>query len=104
MQKNKTARDSAQDPLSDQRGYGGYASWNETAGFSLLNFAVWLARLKRAGNSPGSRASRQRKGEEYMRTEVLTEHEKITREEMIDLLNEDLAREYQAIIAYTVYS
>ena len=27
-----------------------------------------------------------------------------TREEMIDLLNEDLAREYQAIIAYTVYS
>ena len=29
---------------------------------------------------------------------------KITREEMIRLLNEDLAREYQAIIAYTVYS
>ena len=28
----------------------------------------------------------------------------ITREEMIDLLNEDLAGEYQAIIAYTVYS
>jgi bacterioferritin len=28
----------------------------------------------------------------------------ITREEMIRLLNEDLAREYQAIIAYTVYS
>jgi bacterioferritin len=28
----------------------------------------------------------------------------ITREQMIDLLNEDLAREYQAIIAYTVYS
>ena len=27
-----------------------------------------------------------------------------TREEMIDLLNEDLAREYQAIIAYVVYS
>ena len=39
-----------------------------------------------------------------MRTEVLTEHDKITREEMIDLLIEDLAREYQAIIAYTVYS
>jgi bacterioferritin len=35
-------------------------------------------------------------------------HEKttstITREQLIDLLNEDLAREYQAIIAYVVYS
>lgn len=28
----------------------------------------------------------------------------ITRERMIELLNEDLAREYQAVIAYTVYS
>jgi bacterioferritin len=28
----------------------------------------------------------------------------ITREHMVQLLNEDLAREYQAIIAYTVYS
>ena len=28
----------------------------------------------------------------------------ISREKMIELLNEDLAREYQAIIAYTVYS
>src|SRR5437868_1175974 len=28
----------------------------------------------------------------------------ITREQMVQLLNEDLAREYQAIIAYTVYS
>jgi bacterioferritin len=39
-------------------------------------------------------------------TEFLTEreHEKISREEMVQLLNEDLAREYQAIIAYTVYS
>ena len=34
----------------------------------------------------------------------MTEHEKLTREEMVHLLNEDLAREYQAIIAYTVYS
>ena len=33
-----------------------------------------------------------------------TEQEHITREEMVRLLNEDLAREYQAIIAYTVYS
>jgi len=29
---------------------------------------------------------------------------KISREEMVQLLNEDLAREYQAIIAYVVYS
>ncbi len=28
----------------------------------------------------------------------------ITREQLIDLLNEDLAREYQAIIAYVIYS
>jgi bacterioferritin len=28
----------------------------------------------------------------------------VSREELIDLLNEDLAREYQAIIAYVVYS
>lgn len=39
-----------------------------------------------------------------MNGSVLTEHEKITREEMVRLLNEDLAREYQAIIAYVVYS
>lgn len=30
--------------------------------------------------------------------------DKITREQLIKFLNEDLAREYQAIIAYTVYS
>jgi bacterioferritin len=28
----------------------------------------------------------------------------ITRQQLIDLLNEDLAREYQAIIAYVIYS
>src|SRR5919199_655139 len=28
----------------------------------------------------------------------------LTRQELIDLLNEDLAREYQAVIAYVVYS
>jgi bacterioferritin len=39
-----------------------------------------------------------------MNSSVLTEHEKISREEMVELLNEDLAREYQAIIAYVVYS
>ncbi len=30
--------------------------------------------------------------------------EVVTREQLVDLLNEDLAREYQAIIAYVVYS
>jgi len=39
-----------------------------------------------------------------MRTDYVTDHAKVTREEMVELLNEDLAREYQAIIAYTVYS
>ena len=39
-----------------------------------------------------------------MSTALISEPERITREEMIRLLNEDLAREYQAIIAYTVYS
>jgi bacterioferritin len=28
----------------------------------------------------------------------------VTREQLIDLLNEDLAREYQAVIAYVIYS
>jgi bacterioferritin len=28
----------------------------------------------------------------------------VTREQLVDLLNEDLAREYQAVIAYVVYS
>jgi bacterioferritin len=36
--------------------------------------------------------------------EVEKNGNEISREEMIQLLNEDLAREYQAIIAYTVYS
>jgi bacterioferritin len=40
----------------------------------------------------------------FMNNSVLTADEKVTREEMVNLLNEDLAREYQAIIAYTVYS
>ena len=31
-------------------------------------------------------------------------HETITRERLAELLNEDLSREYQAIIAYVVYS
>jgi len=39
----------------------------------------------------------------HMNSTVL-EQEKVTREEMVRLLNEDLTREYQAIIAYVVYS
>jgi bacterioferritin len=31
-------------------------------------------------------------------------HTEVSRQQLIDLLNEDLSREYQAIIAYTVYS
>ena len=34
----------------------------------------------------------------------MNKESKITRERMVELLNEDLAREFQAIIAYTVYS
>src|SRR6202050_5764432 len=33
-----------------------------------------------------------------------TEEFKISREQMVKFLNEDLAREYQAIIAYVIYS
>jgi bacterioferritin len=36
--------------------------------------------------------------------ELNTDAQTITRERLVELLNEDLAREYQAIIAYTVYS
>lgn len=39
-----------------------------------------------------------------MAKEHTTNGSSITREQMIQLLNEDLAGEYQAIIAYTVYS
>jgi bacterioferritin len=39
-----------------------------------------------------------------MAKEDIVDELNITREQMIQLLNEDLAREYQAIIAYTVYS
>jgi bacterioferritin len=39
-----------------------------------------------------------------MSTEEIQSGLNITRERMIQLLNEDLAGEYQAIIAYTVYS
>ena len=34
----------------------------------------------------------------------MASHIEVSRQQLIDLLNEDLSREYQAIIAYTVYS
>ncbi len=34
----------------------------------------------------------------------MKQNDNVTREQMVDLLNDDLAREYQAIIAYVVYS
>jgi bacterioferritin len=39
-----------------------------------------------------------------MFNEDLNQKLEVTREQMIDLLKEDLSREYQAIIAYVVYS
>ncbi len=39
-----------------------------------------------------------------MNGSAAVESEKVSREEMVRFLNEDLAREYQAIIAYVVYS
>jgi bacterioferritin len=40
-----------------------------------------------------------------LQEEIMAEkQETLTREQLITLLNEDLAREYQAIIAYVVYS
>jgi bacterioferritin len=39
-----------------------------------------------------------------MKMKLMTDEINITREQLVKLLNEDLSREYQAIIAYTVYS
>ena len=38
------------------------------------------------------------------KTTIEKDSEVVTREQLADLLNEDLSREYQAIIAYVVYS
>lgn len=40
----------------------------------------------------------------YAETFAMADNAKLTREQLIALLNEDLEREYQAIIAYVVYS
>ena len=34
----------------------------------------------------------------------MKEENKINRKQMVELLNEDLAREYQAVISYVIYS
>ena len=40
-----------------------------------------------------------------MKNETITgDHKKASRSELIELLNQDLSREYQAIIGYVVYS
>ena len=38
------------------------------------------------------------------KTKTVEANSKISRDKLADLLNEDLSREYQAIIAYVVYS
>jgi bacterioferritin (cytochrome b1) len=38
------------------------------------------------------------------KTKTVEANAKISRDKLADLLNEDLSREYQAIIAYVVYS
>jgi bacterioferritin len=54
-----------------------------------------------------SRPETCKEGQAYLRRTVMADGEKndqVSREQLIELLNEDLAREYQAIIAYVVYS
>src|SRR3977135_4291272 len=43
-------------------------------------------------------------GEETTMVDTKSNTEAVTREQLADLLNEDLSREYQAIISYVVYS
>src|SRR6185369_8889915 len=61
----------------------------------------WLFRERLRAVRPRSRKD---KTKNIMIKEPTTAGLNISREQMIDLLNEDLAGEYQAIIAYTVYS
>lgn len=49
-------------------------------------------------------ADRQSRTATDKRTASANDEDKVSRERLIELLNEDLAREYQAIIAYVVYS
>jgi len=49
-------------------------------------------------------ADRHIQGAAVMERQAAPDGRHISREQLIELLNEDLAREYQAIIAYVVYS
>jgi bacterioferritin len=49
-------------------------------------------------------ADKQSRGTAVAERKVSPDGRHISREQLIELLNEDLAREYQAIIAYVVYS
>ena len=49
-------------------------------------------------------ADRQNRSAAAERTPSANDETRLSRQQLIDLLNEDLAREYQAIIAYVVYS
>ena len=48
--------------------------------------------------------SSDRKNDQKVDRKLDQNEETLTRERLIDLLNEDLSREYQAVIAYVVYS
>jgi bacterioferritin len=52
----------------------------------------------------GAAASLVSKGKEMKKEENANAGSQMTRERLIALLNEDLAREYQAIISYVIYS
>jgi bacterioferritin len=74
------------------------------------HLTYWAGRQWRSeavlGNNLGSGLSRKfSRKEPTLKGESAVPHqEKVTRKELIALLNEDLAREYQAIISYVVYS
>lgn len=63
-----------------------------------------LRPLRRCGRK--TNLTRRARSKENKTTKDMTDESdlNITRDRMVQLLNEDLAREYQAIIAYTVYS
>src|SRR6185437_381224 len=60
-------------------------------------------KTEHTGDAAASRAVRGRHGDE-MPTQEKAGKGTITREKLVELLNEDLSREYQAIIAYVNYS
>jgi bacterioferritin len=75
-----------------------------------LHLTYWAARSWRSeavlSNNLGSGLHRKfsRKEPKLKGESSVPNQEKVTRKELIALLNEDLAREYQAIISYVVYS